>query len=131
MNAKMTKAIEDLKIALAESEELKAYNEAKAAYDADADLMKLINEYNVQAALLETEGRKPEEERDTQLVENISARLRECYDSISESKSLAQMRDAEQALSVIVNSINDAVRFIIEPELANCTHDCSTCGGCH
>lgn len=127
----MTKAIEDLKIALAESEELKAYNEAKAAYDADADLMKLINEYNVQAALLETEGRKPEEERDTQLVENISARLRECYDSISESKSLAQMRDAEQALSVIVNSINDAVRFTIEPELANCTHDCSTCGGCH
>ena len=131
MNAKMTKAIEDLKIALAESEELKAYNDAKAAYDADADLMKLINEYNVQAALLETEGRKPEEERDTQLVENISARLRECYDSISESKSLAQMRDAEQALSVIVNSINDAVRFTIEPELANCTHDCSTCGGCH
>ena len=127
----MTKAIEDLKIALAESEELKAYNEAKAAYDADADLMKLINEYNVQAALLETEGRKPEEERDTQLVENISARLRECYDYISESKSLAQMRDAEQALSVIVNSINDAVRFTIEPELANCTHDCSTCGGCH
>ncbi len=131
MNEKMTKAIEELKAALAESEELKAYNEAKAAYDADAELMKLINEYNVQAALLETEGRKPEAERDTQLVESISARLRECYDAISESKSLAQMRDAEQALSTIVNAINDAVRFTIEPELANCTHDCSTCGGCH
>lgn len=127
----MTKAIEEIKIALSESEELKAYNEAKAAYDADAELMKLINEYNVQAALLETEGRKPEEERDTQLVESISARLRECYDSISENKSLAQMRDAEQALSLIVNAINDAVRFTIEPESANCTHDCSTCGGCH
>ena len=131
MNEKMTKAIEELKIALAESDELKAYNEAKASYDADAELMKLINEYNVQAALLETEGRKPEAERDTQLVESISARLRECYDSISESKSLAQMRDAEQALSLIVNAINDAVRFTIEPEAANCTHDCSTCGGCH
>jgi cell fate (sporulation/competence/biofilm development) regulator YlbF (YheA/YmcA/DUF963 family) len=131
MNEKMTKAIEELKIALSESEELKAYNEAKAAYDADAELMKLINEYNVQAALLETEGRKPEEERDTQLVESISARLRECYDAISENKSLAQMRDAEQALSLIVNAINDAVRFTIEPEAANCTHDCSTCGGCH
>ena len=127
----MTKAIEEIKIALSESEELKAYNEAKAAYDADAELMKLINEYNVQATLLETEGRKPEAERDTQLVESISARLRECYDAISESKSLAQMRDAEQALSLIVNAINDAVRFTIEPEAANCTHDCSTCGGCH
>ncbi len=131
MNEAMTKAIESLKAALAESEELKAYNEAKAVYDADTELMNLINEYNVQATLLETEGRKPENERDTQLVESISARLRECYDAVSTSKSLAGMRDAEQALSVIVNAINDAVRFTIEPEQANCTHDCSTCGGCH
>lgn len=127
----MIKAIESLKAALAESEELKKYNEAKAAYDADEELNKLINEYNVQATLLETEGRKPESERDAQLIESISARLRECYDSISESATLAQMREAEAGVSEIVSAINDAVRFTIEPEQANCTHDCSTCGGCH
>jgi cell fate (sporulation/competence/biofilm development) regulator YlbF (YheA/YmcA/DUF963 family) len=131
MNEKMTKAIEMIKEALKESAELKAYNEAKAAFDADEGVLKLINEYNVQAALLETEGRKPEEERDTKLVESISARLRECYDEISESKTLMAMRDTEAALSELVNAINDAVRFTIEPEAANCTHDCSTCGGCH
>ena len=131
MNEAMIKAIESLKAALAESEELKKYNEAKAAYDADEELNKLINEYNVQATLLETEGRKPEAERDTALVESISARLRDLYDSISESKALADMRQAEAALSEIVSAINDAVRFTIEPEAANCTHDCSTCGGCH
>ena len=127
----MTKAIENLKEALAASEELKAYNAAKEAYDSDAELNKLINEYNVQATLLETEGRKPEEERDTQLIESISARLRECYDAISESKTLEAMRNAEAGISEIVSAINDAVRFTIEPEQANCTHDCSTCGGCH
>jgi cell fate (sporulation/competence/biofilm development) regulator YlbF (YheA/YmcA/DUF963 family) len=131
MNEAMIKAIESLKAALAESEELKKYNEAKAAYDADEELNKLINEYNVQATLLETEGRKPESERDTQLIESISARLRECYDNISESATLAQMREAEAGISEIVSAINDAVRFTIEPEQANCTHDCSTCGGCH
>ena len=131
MNEAMIKAIESLKEALAASDELKAYNDAKAAYDADEELNKLINEYNVQATLLEQEGRKPEAERDTQLVESISARLRDCYDTISESKSLAAMREAEAALSEIVSAINDAVRFTIEPEAANCTHDCSTCGGCH
>ncbi len=131
MNEKMTKAIEMIKEALAESAELKAYNEAKAAFDADENVAKLINEYNVQAALLETEGRKPEEERDTKLVESISARLRECYDEISASQTLANMRDSEAALSELVNAINDAVRFTIEPEAANCTHDCPTCGGCH
>ena len=131
MNEAMIKAIESLKEALAASDELKAYNDAKAAYDADEELNKLINEYNVQATLLEQEGRKPEAERDTQLVESISARLRDCYDTISESKSLAAMREAEAALSEIVSAINDAVRFTIKPEAANCTHDCSTCGGCH
>lgn len=131
MNEAMTKAIENLKTALAASDELKAYNEAKKAYDADEELNKLINEYNVQAAILEQEGRKPEAERDTALIESISARLREVYDTITESKTLAAMRDAEASLSLIVNAINDAVRFTIEPEQANCTHDCSTCGGCH
>ena len=127
----MTKAIENLKEILDASEELKTYNAAKEAYDSDAELNKLINEYNVQATLLETEGRKPEEERDTQLIESISARLRECYDAISESKTLEAMRNAEAGISEIVSAINDAVRFTIEPEQANCTHDCSTCGGCH
>jgi len=131
MNEAMIKAIETLKEALAQSEELKAYNDAKAAYDADETLNKQINEYNVQASILETEGRKPEEERDSALVESISARLRDLYDSITESKALASMREAEEKLSLIVNAINDAVRFTIEPEAANCTHDCSTCGGCH
>ncbi len=131
MNEAMTKAIEALKEALGASEELKAYNEAKKAYDADTELASLISEYNVQATLLETEGKKPEAERDNALVETLSTRLREIYDSISENKALMQMRNAEAALSEIVGAINQAVQFTIEPEAANCTHDCSTCGGCH
>ena len=131
MNQTMTNAIETLKKALAESEELKAYNAAKAAYDADTELNKLINEYNIQALLLEQEGKKPENEKDDNVVSTISARLREIYETISENKSLANLRDAENGVSDIVNAINDAVRFTIDPESANCTHDCSTCGGCH
>jgi cell fate (sporulation/competence/biofilm development) regulator YlbF (YheA/YmcA/DUF963 family) len=61
----------------------------------------------------------------------LGTRIREIYESISENKSLAAMREAEQALSFIVSEINNAVHFTIEPEAANCTHDCSTCGGCH
>lgn len=131
MNETMRTAIENLKTALAESEELKAYNEAKKVYDADKELAELITEYNVQASLLEAEGQKAEEERDTALLEKLSTRLREIYDTISENKSLNAMREAEAGLSEIVNAINQAVQFTIEPESANCTHDCSTCGGCH
>lgn len=131
MNETMRNAIENLKTALAATEELAAYNEAKKAYDADEDLAKLISEYNVQATLLQTEGGKPEEKRDNNLIESLSTRLREIYDTISENKALSAMREAEAALSEIVGAINQAVQFTIEPESANCTHDCSTCGGCH
>ncbi len=131
MNEAMRNAIEAMKKALSESDELKAYNAAKEAYDKDEELAKLINEYNVQATLLETEGQKPEAERDTAVIESLSARLRELYDTISENKSLAMMREAESDLSAIVGEINRAVQITIDPESANCTHDCSTCGGCH
>ncbi len=131
MNEQMRNAIENLKTALAASEELAAYNAAKKAYDADEELAKLISEYNVQATLLQTESGKPEAEQDKAVIESISTRLREIYDTISENKSLENMRDAEAALSEIVGAINQAVQFTIEPESANCTHDCSTCGGCH
>ncbi len=131
MNEAMRNAIEALKTALKESDELKAYNEAKEAYNTDEELKSLITEYNVQASLLETEGQKPENERDTAVIEKISARLRELYDIIGENKTLIQMREAESDLSAIVAEINQAVQITIDPESANCTHDCSTCGGCH
>ncbi len=131
MNEAMRNAIEAMKKALSESDELKAYNAAKEAYNKDEELTKLIGEYNVQATLLETEGQKPENERDNSVIESISARLRELYDEISENKTLVMMREAESDLSAIVAEINSAVQFTIEPESANCTHDCSTCGGCH
>ena len=131
MNEAMRNAIEAMKKALSESDELKAYNAAKEAYDKDEELAKLINEYNVQATLLETEGQKPEEERDTAVIESLSTRLRELYDTIGENKSLAMMREAESDLSAIIGEINRAVQITIDPESANCTHDCSTCGGCH
>lgn len=131
MNEALRNAIEAMKKALAESDELKAYNAAKEAYDKDEELADLIKEYNVQATLLETEGQKPENERDTAVIESLSARLRELYDTIGENRSLAMMREAEADLSAIVGEINHAVQITIDPESANCTHDCSTCGGCH
>ena len=131
MNEAMRNAIEAMKKALAESDELKAYNAAKEAYDKDEELATLIQEYNVQATLLETEGQKPENERDTAVIESLSTRLRELYDTIGENKSLAMMREAESDLSAIVGEINRAVQITIDPESANGTHDCSTCGGCH
>ena len=76
MTEQMKNAITAFTTELEKSEELAAYRAAKAKYDADSELKALINEYNVQAAVLEQEGKKSEAERDKTLIDSVSARLR-------------------------------------------------------
>lgn len=131
MNETLQKAASALCEALENSDELQNYNKAKDAYNADKKLTSLISEYNVQATLLETESKKPEDEQDKVLIDNISLRLRAIYEEITKSKVLTDMRSAEEGLSTVIEEINRMIQVTIEPESANCTHDCSTCGSCH
>ena len=131
MSERLEKAIAELTAALKESDELKNYLAAKKNYESDGELCTLINEYNIQASLLETEGRKPESEKDAQLIESISHRLQSVYADLEKNPHLAEMRAAEDALSAVINRLNDSVRFTIDPDSEHCTHDCSACGGCH
>ena len=131
MDDKLRSAIEALKTALDESAELKEYRKAKEKYENNKRLMNLIGEYNLQASLLEQEGRKSGEEREETLLQSISDRLRRLYDELDDEPDLAAMRDAEEKLTAVINEINYAVRFTVDPAQAvECTHDCSTCGGC-
>ena len=93
MTEQMKNAITAFTTELEKSEELAAYRAAKAKYDADSELKALINEYNVQAAVLEQEGKKSEAERDKTLIDSVSARLRAVYDEIGRSETLAEMRE--------------------------------------
>lgn len=131
MTEQMKNAITAFTTELEKSEELAAYRAAKAKYDADSELKALINEYNVQAAVLEQEGKKSEAERDKTLIDSVSARLRAVYDEIGRSETLAEMRAAEEVISELAGELNSAIGLTIDPDSANCMHDCSTCGGCH
>ena len=131
MNETLQKAASALCEALENSDELKNYNKAKAAYNADKTLTSLITEYNVQATLLETESKKPENEQDKTLIDSISTRLRSIYEEITKDSVLSDMRNAEEGLGAVIEEINRMIQVTIEPESANCTHDCSTCGSCH
>lgn len=131
MTEQMKNAITAFTTELEKSEELAAYRAAKAKYDADSELKALINEYNVQAAVLEQEGKKSEAERDKTLIDSVSARLRAVYDEIGRSETLAEMRAAEEVISELAGELNSDIGLTIDPDSANCTHDCSACGGCH
>ena len=86
----------------------------------------------IQTVKEHTDGVCQKAEKDAQLIESISHRLQNVYADLEKNPHLAEMRKAEDGLSEVINEINDAVRFTIDPDSANCTHDCSTCGGhCH
>ena len=42
------------------------------------------------------------------------------------------MNEAQAAVNNLMNAVNNTIMFAITGEMpAGCTHDCSSCGGCH
>ena len=43
-----------------------------------------------------------------------------------------ELLEAQEAVNELMNAVNNTITFAITGEMpSNCTHDCSTCGGCH
>ena len=77
---KMTKIIEIahmLGLEIAASDEIKALEAAKNQYEANAELNKLMSEYETERRLLGEEFSKPEDEMDEIAIANLRARLEE------------------------------------------------------
>ncbi len=118
--------------ALKADERLIALEAAKQAYENDAALLRLRKEYEVQQTLLAGEIGK-QEGKDLHLVEAIQTRIDELYRAISENQSYQNLAAAQTAVNGLMERVNAAINYEITGELpgGGCTHDCSTCGGCH
>lgn len=116
--------------ALKEDSRLKALEAAKAAYEADTALQKQLVEFEVQQKALQGEITK--EERDTMFIEVIQKRIDELYRAITENEAFVALGEAQAEVNELMNSVNNTITFnITGEEPSSCTHDCSSCGGCH
>ena len=116
--------------ALKEDEKMIRLNNAKQAYENDADLKKMMIEYEVQQKALQLEITR--EERDTLLIDNIQKRIDTLYKSIMEHPVFEELNLAQAEVNELMNAVNNTITFNITGELpSSCTHDCSSCGGCH
>lgn len=130
MNEELKQAFETFLNTFRDSEPVIRYNNAKELYMADGRLVALINQYNVQAQLLRDEGAK--EERDDELISQITGKLKELYDEIMRNDNMTAMQEAEQEISAILDSINRGLMSVVRPEDAGgCSGSCSSCSGCH
>ncbi len=109
---------------------LVALEEAKAAYEKDPQLQKYLLEYDVQQKAMQREVAKPE--RDLNFIEVIQKRIDELYTLITENAAFAALNRAQEEVNELMNSVNQTIMTqITGEEPSGCTHNCSTCGGCH
>ena len=130
----MTKIIEkahELGLEIAASEEIKNLEATKATFEADEDLSKLMAEYEAERKLLGEEFSKPTDEIDEIAVANLKARIEELTGIISKNPVYIAFSMAQQAMNKLMAEVNAEIKFCITGERDNCTHDCSTCSGCH
>lgn len=130
----MTKIIElahQLGVEIAKSDEIKSLNETKEAFDSNAELQALMSEYEADRILLGQEFSKNESEIDEKAIADLRARIEELTREISKDPIYIAFANAQQNMNKLMADVNAEIKFCITGERDNCTHDCSTCSGCH
>ena len=105
--------------------------QARKAYEESPELTTLMAEYEVQQKAMEnvTTG----EDFDPHMIQLIQDRINQLYEEITVHPIFVELNTAQEAVNELMNAVNNTIMFAITGEMpANCTHDCSTCGGgCH
>ena len=131
----MTKIIElahSLGEEIAKSEEIKNLQSAKDAFDKDSDLQAMMSEYEADRRLLGEEFSKSDAEADQKAIADLRARLGELNALIGANETYTVFAKAQAAMDALMADVNGEIRFCITGERpSTCTHDCSTCSGCH
>ena len=125
---KVTELATELGKAIQEDGRFIRYNQLKAAHDDDVQLQETIRSFTeVRNSLIEEkQAEKPDEAKCTALNET----MRKFYEEIMENESMKQFNDAKADMDGMMSEINGILTYYITGE-EPCTHDCSTCGGCH
>ena len=117
---------------IAASEQLKRVEETQAAYQADAALQTLLAEHETDRKLLAEEFSKATDEADERAIADLRARMTELGEQIMKNENYTAFVEAQKAMNALMTLVNNEIKFAITGERpSECTHDCSTCGGCH
>ena len=130
----MTKIIElahALGEEIAKSDEIKNLEAAKDEFERDAELQAKMSEYEAERKLLAQEFSKDTKDVDEKAIADLRARIGELSREISSNLIYIKFANAQNAMNSLMNSVNAEIKFCITGERpTECTHDCSTCGGC-
>ena len=109
------------------SEQMKNMKNAEILQANDDTAQELMKEYNLKRLNLARDMQSGKISREDAVKQNNDA-----FDEIVEkSDSIKKYIEAKKEFDALVNQVNQILNFYITGQDPNCTHDCSTCGGCH
>ncbi|HOG01890.1 MAG TPA: YlbF family regulator [Clostridia bacterium] len=124
----------ELGIALSESEEFTAMNEAKLAMERDEALMEKLAAFNEkQSRIMEMMS---EEEVSQAEISRLSAEMETLRTSLIEDETFVRMLETQGAFQALMKRVNRAIGVCIGADLeqeenGGCGGDCAGCRGCH
>ena len=112
---------------IAQSEEMKKVKELEAKQQEDENAKTLMMEFNMNRMNLgrDIQSGKITEEEAIKLNNEAFEKL------LASSQVIKDYVEAKQALDKVVNEINGILNYYITGQTPGCSHDCSSCGGCH
>lgn len=116
-----------------------AYQQTKAANDADTSLQEEIQEYNLKNMSYQRELEKPEGLRNAEKMQQLEEIIQTLYVHIIENTHMTAFDNAKQEMEGMMQEINAIIMLCVNgedpdschPDLTSCTGNCSSCGGCH
>ena len=144
----------ELGAALQADERYAALVQARKVNDDDEALQNLIGEFNM--IMLKAQQESEKEDKDEAKMQEYNEQYVEAYKKIMDNENMRAYQSAvgkavllvklvpclalkgilgtalvNKVNGIIAMSLNGEDPMTCDPEAANCTHDCSTCGGCH
>ena len=110
-----------------ECEEMKAVKAAELAQSEDETAQTLMKEFNLSRMNLARDMQSGKITREEAIKKNDEAFEEIC----KKSETIRHFIDAKKAFDEVLSQVNQILNFYITGQDPNCTHDCSTCGGCH
>lgn len=128
LNEKVIEMIHALGKEIKEDPRAAALQAAADTYNESHELHALITEYNVNQTALSAEYGK--DDRDSTVISQIENRLEELYDQITALDVYSDYARAKEEYDAYYSEVLAELEFAITGSRP-CSHDCSSCGGCH
>lgn len=130
MNEEILVAVKNLCDLMKADPRYVAVNEAGKTYSEDPAISALLIEYQAQQTALTDLYAK--DERDEGIIDAIQTRLNEIYTEIISNPLYVAFKEASDEYEAYYKSIYEEMEFHLTGKRpGGCTHDCSTCSGCH